>query len=126
MTVENTGLDYGAKEAAADLTGAQYHAVAVDANGNLALSGAGALSFGILQNAPNTGEVGNVRFLGVSKAVIGAAVNENDELTPNASGRLIPTAATADYVLAIALEAGAADGVLIEVALLGFGQRQTT
>lgn len=96
--------------AAADLTTKQYYAVKVDSNGKAALAGAGENAIGILQDNPNTGEIGNVMVLGESKAIYGGAVTAGQNLAADASGKLV-TAGGSDAVLAVAKESGVADEI---------------
>ncbi len=96
--------------AAADFSAKQYYAVKVDANGKIAIAGAGENAIGILHDNPAADTIGNVMILGVSKAVYGGAVTAGNNLSANAAGKLIATAGDA-AAIAVALENGAADEI---------------
>lgn len=66
--------------------------------------------YGILQNAPLSGEAGDVCVMGISKAVYGATVAAGDFLTTDASSRLV-TATTGQLACAKALTAGVVSDV---------------
>lgn len=110
--------------AASDLTtggtvNPQFLFVTVNSSGQIALTGAGALSDGVLQDKPNAqGVEGEVAILGVTKVVTGAAVNAGDALMSNASGQAITATAT-NYVRARALAASTGAGVAIPALLMG-------
>jgi len=105
--------------ASADLSASQYCLVVVNANGQLALPAAQAVTDGVLQDKPNgQGVEGEVAILGVTKLVTGAAVAAGDPLTPNASGQAV-TAAAGQFVRARALAASAGAGVIIPALLIG-------
>ena len=91
--------------AGADLSSKQFHCIKLNASGQMILSGAGENSLGILQDKPASGQVGAVCCLGKSMAVYGASVTANQDLTPDASGRLVP-ATGSDAVVAVAAESG--------------------
>lgn len=74
--------------AGADLSAAQYKAVAVA--GTIAASTGAAI--GLLQNKPKSGEDGSACFLGRSRYVAGAAVAANAQLIVTTSGFLITAA----------------------------------
>lgn len=84
------GDDVGVLTAAADLSGAQFRAVKIDANGQVALAGDGEVFDGILQNKPALGEVAHVMTSGVSK-IIGSDANPastGDLIASDANGKL--------------------------------------
>lgn len=109
-------------EASADLSANQHRFLVVDANGQVAVAGAGVLAVGVLQNDPAAqGEAATVMLDGVSKVVAGAAVTSGAEVASDASGRAV-TAATGNRVNGIALETCANAGEVIAVALLRGGQ----
>lgn len=96
--------------AAADLSAKQYYAVKVDSNGKAALAGAGENAAGIIQNNPTSGQVTTVSVLGVSKAVYGGSISAGQNLTPDASGKLV-VAGGSDAVLAISMQSGSANEI---------------
>lgn len=93
--------------AGADLSSKQFHCVKLNAGGQIILSGARENAIGILQNKPAFGHVGSVCGLGKSMAAIGASVTPNQNLTPDANGKLVPATGD-DPVVAVAAEAGSA------------------
>jgi hypothetical protein len=95
---------------AATFAAKQYYAVKVDSAGKAAVCGAGENGIGIMQDNPAADEVGNVMTLGVSKAVYGDTVTAGNNLSSDASGKLIPTTST-NAVIAVALESGSADEI---------------
>ena len=90
--------------AGADLSDKQFRCIKLNASGLMILSGAGENALGILQDKPS-GQVGAVCCLGKSLAVYGATVTANQNLTPDASGRLVP-ATGSDAQVAVAAESG--------------------
>lgn len=88
--------------ASGDLKANQFLFHKIDANGELALAGAGALAFS-LQNKPDAqGDGGVIRILGITEYIAGAGVTAGDLIASNASGKGI-TAITTNRVLGIAL-----------------------
>lgn len=103
--------------AAADLSAKRYYAVKLDTAGKIVLAGAGEGSIGILQRGEGVGKVCPVMMLGISYAILGAAVaTPGTNLTPDANGKLV-TAGGSDVVLAYNLIAGN-DGDIIPVCLV--------
>ena len=91
---------------AADLSEKRYYAVKLDSAGKIVLAGAGEASIGILQRGEGTGKVCPVMMLGISYAILGAAVaTPGTNLTPDAAGKLV-TAGGTDKVIAYNLKAG--------------------
>lgn len=91
--------------AGADLSDKQFHCIKLNASGQMILSGAGENGLGILQDRPASGQVGAVCCLGKSLAIYGSSVTANQNLTPDASGRMVP-ATGSDAVVAVAAESG--------------------
>jgi hypothetical protein len=105
--------------AAADLSAKQFFCVSISAPRavNLITATSGTVPmYGILQNNPTSGLAADVGILGISKAVIGAAVTAGDYLMVDNTGRLITVVTTGKRV-AQALETGAVAGQLITVAI---------
>lgn len=96
--------------AGADLSAKQYYCVKLNASGQSILSGAGENSLGILQDKPALGQVGSVCCLGKSMAIYGASVTADQNLTPDASGKLVPATGN-DAVVAMAAESGSANDI---------------
>lgn len=85
----------------------QFSAVTLDTNGQIVLPAAGADIYGVLQDKPAAGHAGEVRVLGVSKMVAGAAgVNAGDKVMVDASGHAV-TATTGNFVVGIAEDTAA-------------------
>ncbi len=127
--------------AGADLSGSQYFIVAVNANGEAVLAGAGAIAIGVLQNKPGLGQSAQVRVLGETKMVAGAAINRGQLIAADAAGKAkvaVPASTnTSDagvaqdpligsYVLGVALTPAAAANEVITAALLHLGAVPTT
>ncbi|MGG1598480.1 hypothetical protein [Paenibacillus naphthalenovorans] len=129
--------------AGADLSGSQYKAVKLDADGKAVLAGAGEFAVGILVDDPKLGQTATIQVANVSKAVAGAAFQAGDLLTPNATGQLVEAnaatadtgtgevtdttadtgtgAITGDKVLAIALQDAGAAGQIVPVVIIHAG-----
>lgn len=119
MAFESTRQSLGTEVAAADLSAKQYYAVVFGASG-VALAGDGLAVDGILQNTPASGEVCEVTFGGVSKAVAGAAITKGAAVASDANGKLI-TAVSGDYIVGRALRAAGAANEIIPVLLSSQG-----
>lgn len=82
-------VDYGQIDvslpAGEDLTGKQYYFVKIT-NGEVVLAGANEKSLGILQNAPDDGEIASVRVQGISKLKVSEGVTFGKYLTPTSTG----------------------------------------
>jgi hypothetical protein len=97
----------------------QFLFVSVNANGQIALTGAGACPDGVVQDKPNAqGYEAQVGILGVTKLITGAAVNAGDPLMPNANGQAI-TWTAGNWVRARALAASSGAGIAIPALLMG-------
>lgn len=121
--------------ASADLSAKQFYIieapVAAASAGNLptatVCNAAGDTPWGILQDKPESGQVGTVWCDGVSKVVsdgsgIGASIDPGDFVGTDGSGKAVLKDTDADYIIGKALEASDADGTVIKVQLL-MGQR---
>lgn len=106
--------------AAADLSTKQFHFVKITADRTVNSAGAGEMAVGVLQDAPSAAaQAANVRMLGTTEIVAGAAFAAGVRLKANASGRAIEAATANDDFYAIALEAATADGDVVEAFLAG-------
>lgn len=103
----------------ADLSGKQFHAVTLRADGKVEASTATSAIFGILQNQPKVGKAALVGILGMSKAKAGAVVASGAKLAADVNGALVPVGVAPDDYGAVALE-GAAPGDVFEVFLAPF------
>ena len=82
MAIENVILDVSA-EAAEDLSDDQYRFVVLNSSGNARRPDSAAeVPYGILQNAPESGEAARIRIDGISKLVANAALAINDFVAP--------------------------------------------
>lgn len=120
MSKKNAG-PYISREAETDLSSKQYYFVEfgaaagqVDAVDTLAEQ-----AIGVVQNTPEAGEMANVQIFGTTKVVASAAIAEGAKVTAAAGGKAVSTTTAGHIVRAIALEAAAADGDIIEVMLVG-------
>lgn len=100
---------------ATDLSGSQYCAVSVDANGNAVLPGAGGPVVGVLQNAPQAGQTAQIRTYGVTQMVASAAVNPG-LVEIDAEGKAKPVTAATANTTSGALTGGLAIGVALDTA----------
>ena len=103
-------------QAAADLTGTQYHFLRHTAAGTTAVAseaagGANDL-VGVQQNKPDSGQAVTIGYFGESKVVAGGSVTVNTYITTNGSGRAAD-AVSNDNVIGLALVAASADGEII-------------
>lgn len=111
----------GVFQAGADLSGDQFLAMKLDADGDVSRqASAGAAVIGILQNKPVENEAVEMEMAGICKAMIGDTVtNAFTELMVEATtGRLVPATST-NLVVAYALQGGLADGDIAAVFVLG-------
>lgn len=97
--------------AGADLTSSAFLVGTLNGSGLVVpQTTAAAGGIGIIQDAVLAGRTAAVMVSGVSRAVYGATVSApGTKLTNDANGKLVPVAQATDVVVAIALEAGAAN-----------------
>lgn len=101
--------------AGADLSSSQYTIVKLS-SGTIVAGTAGA-GFGVLVDAPASGEVGSVAVLGITKVVVGTGgVTEGDMITSDASGEAVPAATLNDEIIGRAVYTAAA-GALTTIVL---------
>lgn len=110
--------------ASEDLSNMQFCAVAAGggATGNMTVgkpSGQGGLVYGILQNAPASGEIAEIARTGMTEWRAHSTFNAGSELTvhDNVLGRC-EAAASGDYVCAIAREASQSANHAVSVDLI--------
>lgn len=107
-------------EASADLSADQFKLIQTDSSGQAALTGAGGVVTGILQDEPDAaGQGAAVRVYGVTKVKAGAAISVGDQIESDASGLAITT--TTGYIIGIALEAASASGDIIPMLITHSG-----
>lgn len=106
-------------KASADLSANQYRFVEITAAQTVgACNAITDLAIGVLQNDPDAaGKPAAVAIFGTTKVVAGAAIAAGAKVAPTAAGKA-QTAASTQVPRAIALDAAAADGDVIEILLL--------
>lgn len=102
--------------AASDLSTHQFKAVRLNGSAALALTTAGQVALGILQNDPTSGASGDVMQVGQSRAIASAAIAEMAQVTTAASGKLV-TASAGDPIVGIAKTAASGDNAIFTVLL---------
>ena len=82
--------------AAQDLSGSQWCAIALDANGNAVLAADPTVDFylGTLMTKPQSGQHASIDVLGITKAKAGEAISVGDPITFNTSGYYMAGAIT--------------------------------
>lgn len=117
MAYQRPGEKLSSHAAGADLTGSQFLAVDVSAEGEVDAATADTAVVGVLQNNPNVGEAAEVMTTGETKAIAGAAILVGVEVEVEAGGKFITQ--SAGVKKGVALSAAGADGDLITVLLQG-------
>lgn len=125
MSTEGVMLRDGTCVAAADYSAKQYFAVGLTsgtARSVTLASVAGQGIYGILQNKPKAGQVADVAFSGVTKAVVAAAgVTAGAPVMVTATGAVTDWTATGNkQQVGFATEAGAS-GQIIQIVLAATG-----
>lgn len=116
MAYQSLSFVVGALVAGANLSEAQFRCVTVDENGAVVReSVAGAASFGILQDNPESGAAASVGVSGISKAVAGDTVTPGMRWATDSQGRVVEAAAE-DYSPGVVLEGGSV-GEIVTVTL---------
>lgn len=90
MAFEAAGLNYGNSVATTDLSAAQYYFVKLVSGGITTPINPGEFAFGVLQNNPKINESANVRFAGITKIILGAAVSDAAIVQTDNQGRAVP------------------------------------
>jgi len=108
--------------ASEDLSNFKFCAVAPGggATGNMTVgapSGQGVMVYAILQNTPASGEICELTIDGITEVRIDSAITAGDEVTVAGVNGRIETAASGDFVLGWAREAGVDAGQCISVTL---------
>lgn len=109
--------------AGVDLTGKQFYAVRLAGDNQIdAITAAGQTPIGVLEIPPYApGGAATVCVLGATKAVAGGAFSAGAYLAVDDQGRVIAAAAGAER-FAIALQAAAAAGEVVEILVLHAGK----
>ena len=109
MAIKGPVVSFG-YEAAADLTGKKFFAVALDGDGKVDVSGAGAKEgIGILQNEPVSGKTASVVTSGHVWARAGNTINAGDFVKSDANGKLITAGSADDFFIGRAQEDAVVD-----------------
>jgi len=109
----------GFQSAAADLTLKQGYGVKLTAAKTVGLATAnGEAIFGVLTNAPNTGETAAVGRVGNFKAVAGALIAAGAKVMVANGGKFITAATSGSHVVGFAPEGAGADGEVFTLSLL--------
>jgi len=102
--------------AATDLSAKQYHFVAVNTNGEAALTGDDGNPIGVLQNKPAAGQAAQVCVDGVTKLYIGTeaglGAGYNVGCDANSAGKVSDTGS---FRCGVALEDPTADGDIVSI-----------
>ncbi len=107
-------------EAGSDLSAGQFKFVALAADGQVDLAGAGAQAIGILINEPSAaGNAATVIMTGKTIVEAGGSVTAGDEVAADTDGNAV-TATTGDIVMGYALE-DAVDGQIFAIELIQGG-----
>lgn len=91
----------------ADLSSYQYYAVAQNSSGNAVMpTVAGQKCYGLMKNAPESGETAEIVTLGPAIGVLAGSVSYDDYLTVNSSGALVAATSEEAYIVGRALSSG--------------------
>lgn len=105
-------------EAGEDLSGAKWHFVTLQADGQVDISGAGENAIGVAMTNPDTvGEATSVALWGRVKVLAGGTIAAGAAVASNAAGRAVARTGGARG-LGIALK-GAANNEYVEIVLTG-------
>lgn len=126
MANYNWGFDYP-MTASGDAGSLQYHFVQVASGGagntfEISSGASKPAPLGVLQDDPESGQVGAVRILGVTKLIVNAdtAITAGDYLTSSSTGQAVVNAGSS--VAALALETvSSGSGIYIRALLLPYG-----
>jgi hypothetical protein len=115
--------EYASKIANADMTAYQYYTVALRSDGKVELCDSTSDQvYGVLQNAPDSGEVASIKVAGESKVVLAAGVSfaNGDIVAPTNSGTA-QIAVSAQYPFGIIVGGGDSTAELAVVDLFRSG-----
>lgn len=127
MATELPGYKHTGYAASSDLSARQYYAVKV--SGDRTVTGIAAdtdVPFGVLQNAPASGQTAKVMAQGRTKMVASAAITRGAQIGVSADGRAVTRVVGTDitkYVIGVAEDAATAAGDIIAVYLYGSAHR---
>lgn len=104
-------------EAGGDLSSSQYLLMTINSSGQLAATGDGAKTDGVLQDKPAAaGRAASLGIEGVTKVRAGAAFTAGDDLAADSTGRAV-TATTGDVIAGRALEDASGANVVVSMLL---------
>lgn len=110
----------GGRPAAADLSAKQYYFVKLNSSGQVAAITANTdKPYGILQNAPTSGQAAEVMLAGISKVSADADLAIADQIGASADGQAaayVPGTDTTKYIVGEVLTANTAAAGLVSVA----------
>lgn len=98
MAFDAVGLNYGSAVATIDLRLLQYHFVKLVSGGVAIPTVNGEFAVGVLQDNPKQNEPANVRFVGVTKIMLGATVPDASIVQTDSQGCAVPYVAGAGIV----------------------------
>lgn len=108
------------REAGADLSGAQYKFVKLSGQTVVICAAATDVPYGVLQNAPLSGEQAEVMLVGISKVEADAAIAVDDLIGTSADGQAdpkVPGTDTTEYVVGRALDVVSNAGEIFSAAI---------
>lgn len=103
--------------AGADLSDYQYRFVYLSSEGTVTYCGASGTPLGILQNAPESGELANVMLIGLSKLSMSATCSVMAKIGCAASGQGVAVTGDDEIYGAMAIQAAANANECIDVLL---------
>ena len=122
MAFNNTMLKDGSRLAGADLSSSQFLGVKLNSSSKVvAVSGATDYSYGVLLNAPTSGQAAEVCIFGLTKAKAGGTVAAADQVMFANTGKVVtcvPGTDTTKYKIGTAVTGGAS-GEIITIAFGG-------
>lgn len=128
MAQENGPVIDVTLKAGADLSGSQYLFVKLDAAGNVIVcAAAGEDALGVLQNKPTLGKAAVVRVQGTSKVVASAALNANQRIATDATGKakaaalLVQASGAGSYAMGKLLLAAVGAGSIVSAYIQATG-----
>src|SRR5882672_7833240 len=116
MAFENPGIGDGTRKAGADLSTHQFKFVKLNNSGDVILCAAVTdKPYGILQNAPTSGQAASVMLLGVSKLKMAAGNTKADRIGTDGAGLgavYVDGTDTTKYIVGeVLLDSDAANGI---------------
>ena len=114
MAFENPVLIDGTRKAGADLSAKQFYFVKLDSSGDVVVCAAVTdIPYGVLQNAPASGETAEVCVLGITKVSGDADLTKGNQIGTSSDGQAAAYAAGTDttkYMVGQVLDDNAAAG----------------